>query len=218
MLPCFPWPRLLSCSIAVCVLRQTVMCSRLCWTLLALAYFCINPFLLPRSSNHPALKSLKSTAFLCHHILFPMSSPSGRNSWAESCTATAKQSFLHYSCVHSTRVLEQVIIILFHLVQACSYMDTMSISCSLRNPVFSVCVCMYALSAISKLDLMVWLEIRYWALFFHTFFLMISPSFSCLSSLISLPYAVFAFPARTWLKYLLSHLLHKHIFCFSVCG
>lgn len=108
--------------------------------------------------------------------------------------------------------LEQVIIILFHPVQACSYMDTMSILCSLQNLVFSVRACMYALSAISKLDLRVWLEIRYWAFFFHTL-LFLFP-FSCLSSL---PYAMFAFSARTWLKDLLSHLLHKHIFCFSVC-
>jgi len=66
----FLWPRLLSCSIAVCVLWRTVMSSRLCWKLLALAYFCINPFLLRRSSIHPALKSLKITAFLHHCFLF----------------------------------------------------------------------------------------------------------------------------------------------------
>jgi len=71
--------------------------------------------------------------------------------------------------------------------------------------------CMYALSANSNLDLRVWLEIRYWALFFLDF------SFPCLFSLISRPYAMFAFSARTWLKDLLSRVLHKHIFCFSVC-
>lgn len=100
----FPWPRLLSCTIAVCVLRQTVMSSRLCWTLLTLAYFWFNPFLRRRSSIHPALKSLKSIAFFCHHIRFLLRSPAGRNSWAESCTVAAKQSFLHYSCTHSTKV------------------------------------------------------------------------------------------------------------------
>lgn len=29
-------------------------------------------------------------------------------------------------------------------------------------------------------------------------------------------HAMFAFSAQTWLKDLLSHVLHKHIFCFSV--
>ncbi len=100
----FPWPSLLYCTIAVCVLRQTVMSFRLCWTLLALAYFWCNLFLRCRSSIHLALKSLKSTAFFCLHIHFLLNSPAGRKSWAESCTVAAKQRFLHYSCIHSTRI------------------------------------------------------------------------------------------------------------------
>lgn len=188
------------------------MSSRLCWTLLALVYFWINPFLRRRSSIHPVLKSLKSTAFFCHHIRFLSRSLAGRN-WLQ----LNKVSCIIHALI-PPGFLEQVITILFHPVQACSYMDNMFISCSLWNPVFSVCVCMCAcmrfqqfLTWISGYDRRLGTEHFYVILLFLWFLL----PFSCLSILISLSDAVFALSAWTWLEDLLTHLLQKHIFCFS---
>ncbi len=118
------------------------MSSRLCWTLLALAYFWFNPFLRRRSSIRPALKSLKSMAFFCHHIRFLSSSPAWRNPLAAWLQLNKVSCIIH--ALIPPGFLEQVITIIFHPVQACSYMDNMSISCSLWNPVFNVCVCMRA--------------------------------------------------------------------------
>lgn len=85
-------------------------------------------------------------------------------------------------------------------------MDTMCISCSLRNPVFSV----------RNQQFLIWISGYDWRLGTEHFSSIRFFSMP-ISSLISLPYAMFAFSARTWLKDLLSHVLHKHIFCFSVC-
>lgn len=140
------------------------MSSRLCcWKLLALAYFCINPFLLLRSSIQPALKSLKMTA--CFLLL--LSSPSGRNSWAETCTVAAKQSSLHYSCAHCTRVFGTGH---HNSLPSCASLLLYGHSCAFRV-LFGTLFLVFALCmhAISNLDLRVWLEIRYWALFFHSF-------------------------------------------------
>lgn len=137
-LPCFPLTQVTVLYHSSLALRQTVMSSRLCWTLLALVYFWINPLLRRRSSIHPVLKSLKSTAFFCHHIRFLSRSLAGRN-WLQ----LNKVSCIIHALI-PPGFLEQVITILFHPVQACSYMDNMLISCSLWNPVFSVCVCMCA--------------------------------------------------------------------------
>lgn len=73
---------------------------------------------------------------------------------------------------------------------------------------FCVHACVHVLSAISNLDLRVWPEIWYWALFCHTLAFMIFLPFHCLSSLISLTDSVFALFAWTWLEDLLAYLLY----------
>lgn len=67
------------------------------------------------------------------------------------------------------------------------------------------CLCMYVLQVISKLDRKAWLEIQ------STFPVTLLISL-CLSRLL-----LCCVCFRTSLKDLFSHLVHKHVFCFSVC-